>query len=87
MGLGTHWCSLYRGTNGLEYYDSFGLPPPKEIQHFVDVYNTVQHQKIDTKICGLLCCLYIMSRNAGHSMYDTIFHIIKKNDFLFLSTL
>ena len=70
---GTHWVAVY----GDEYYDSYGLPPPKKLSHLK--YNTVQHQKPNSSLCGLYACFYIYSRNRNKSAYDICYKIFKIN--------
>jgi len=31
-GMGTHWVCYMKKSKNVEYYDSFGAPPPAEIQ-------------------------------------------------------
>ena len=39
-GPGTHWCCMYREKDKVEYFDSYGFPPPQEI---VDQYNGMRY--------------------------------------------
>ena len=71
---GTHWTCFYCG----EYYDSFGLPPPEKLSHFVTWENTVQHQTVGSSACGYYVCMYILLRNAGVSAYDICYNFLKK---------
>lgn len=79
-GTGTHWvCLVNYGT--IEYYDSFGLPPPNRVMRFMKklnpdrfgrVYNTTQIQPINSSKCGLYCCKYIIDRFNGRHPLDSI---------------
>ncbi len=64
-GDGTHWVCVFE----TEYYDSFGLVPPKCLEKRIDWYNVRQHQKINSKLCGLYCMYYIQCRNRGLTPY------------------
>lgn len=74
---GTHWVAVY----GNEYYDSFGLAPPSEIEHKINKYNIVQHQKLTSSLCGLFACLYIHYRNYGYTPYDICYFILKHKSY------
>ena len=63
---GTHWVAVYNN----EYYDSFGLPPPKCLEKQIDWYNVRQHQNIKSSLCGLYACFYIQCRNQDITPYD-----------------
>lgn len=68
---GTHWVAVY----GNEYYDSFGLAPPNKLSHCV--YNIVQHQELNSTLCGIYCMFYIWSRNRGLPKYNICYNILK----------
>ena len=72
---GTHWTAVYND----EYYDSFGLSPPNEISRKIKLYNNVQHQMIDSKLCGLYAAFYIYARNQGYLPYEICYNILKEN--------
>ena len=69
---GTHWTAVYHG----EYYDPFGLPPPQRLAHLT--YNRVQHQSMNSHLCGLYCMYYIFQRNRGVSAYDLSYLWLKR---------
>ena len=60
-GRGTHWISYMKVGSIVQYYDSFGVPPPVEILkyfiHNVILFNSEQEQKFDQVICGHLCLI------------------------------
>lgn len=72
---GSHWVAVF----GSEYYDSFGMPPPIELENRILTYNTIQHQTINSVLCALFACLYIHYRNYGYSKYDICYNILKYN--------
>ena len=57
---GTHWVSVYNN----EYYDSFGLPPPKKLEKTISWYNTRQHQNVVTVSPGFLA-----SHEIAHMLF------------------
>ena len=73
-GPGTHWTAIYKNR---EYYDSFGLPPPPELQH-IKVYNRIQHQAPFSTLCGLFALAYIYLRNRNFSPYYINYQYFKE---------
>jgi len=59
-GDGTHWCCWYIGENNL-YFDSFGFPPPKELEHKLKTftYNAKKIQNLNSDSCGWFCLMSI----------------------------
>lgn len=61
-GNGTHWTCLYYLDSVYSYYfDSFGFPPPQEIQNKLKnyVYSNKQIQDINSSACGYYCIGFI----------------------------
>lgn len=62
-GRGTHWVCYMKLGSTVQYYDSFGVPPPLEIQrYFINsriIFNYEQDQKTDEVICGHLCLKFL----------------------------
>ena len=72
IGDGTHWTTFYYG-NRIEYFDSYGLKPPKIInENYNYIYNSSQIQGHDSKACGFYCLFFIYHRTNGHSFYEII---------------
>jgi len=71
-GKGTHWVCYfnYPKAKYVEYFDSFGLPPPEEVEKYLltsrkpIVYNTAELQSRDSELCGYYCIEYILMRNG-----------------------
>lgn len=68
-GSGTHWVA-YRVENSsrlVRYYDSFGLPPPIELQQYfinsVLVFSCEQQQQVQEVTCGHLCLKFLFETN------------------------
>jgi len=72
---GTHWVAVFEN----EYYDSFGLPPPKCLENRILWYNTQQHQNVNSSLCGLYACYFIQMRNRGYSAYDVCYKKLKND--------
>ena len=76
-GPGTHWVCYYNEdkSNYVEFFDSFGLPPGKEITIYLKtsgkdiIYSDNQLQSNDSVLCGYYCVHYIKERNRGKNMY------------------
>jgi len=76
--IGTHWTCVFVD-KGL-YYDSFGMPPPKELNYIkIQSYNIIQHQQITSGLCGLYCIFVIKMINLGLSFYDINYSLLKPN--------
>lgn len=81
MGNGTHWVSIYNDPNQkyVEYFDSYGLPPPEEAIEYMKTtkkpiyYNTNQMQAINNIMCGFYSIYYINERENGKPMYNIIY--------------
>jgi len=60
-GDGTHWFAWFKCVDKKWYFDSFGLPPPTELNDYLgDVFcSTEQVQPRQEVICGHLCLLVL----------------------------
>lgn len=70
---GTHWTCWYINGSHVYYFDSYGLPPPKEFIQYIRhskpaqqiIYNTFQLQRAtDGPICGHLCVQILRNKNS-----------------------
>ena len=84
---GTHWTCWYVMPYGLRkkkcvchYFDSYGLPPPREFVKYIRrenptgelIYNTFQLQNAaDGPICGHLC-IYVLKNKDCQSFLDIL---------------
>ena len=76
---GTHWV-CYRNVDKqiCEYFDSFGLIMPTEIQKYLRasddkiIYSTDEIQERDSVLCGYWCLYYLLERQKGKSILDII---------------
>jgi len=80
-GPGTHWVCYYNSPKYqyVEYFDSFGISPSKEIVNYLEtsdkniMYNSSQIQSNDSVLCGYYCINYIRERNKRISPYDILY--------------
>jgi len=80
-GIGKHWVCYYNDPKSqyIEFLDSFGLLPAKEILTYLKTsgkdihYSSSQLQANDSIKCGYYCVYFIKERNKGRSMYDIIY--------------
>ena len=79
IGPGTHWvCYRNINLNYCEYFDSFGLIMPTEINKYLltsrkkIVYSGDEIQERDSVLCGYWCLYYLLERQKGRSIMGTI---------------
>ena len=79
-GNGTHWTSLFVTDNDSYYFDSFGLPPPKEVISYCPdnsrYYNTFKIQKPEEVICGHYCIYIIYMLSNNYKFYDILKELV-----------
>jgi len=76
---GTHWILYWpqaqhpklRSSHSY-YFDSFGLPPIKELENVVSEYNETQVQPFGSAICGQLCLYVLFKLESGFDPDDII---------------
>jgi hypothetical protein len=64
---GTHWCCFSTFDNNVCYYDSYGGPPPIEVDNYIKQatnknkyeVNKAQIQDLGSEYCGWFCCLFL----------------------------
>ena len=79
IGPGTHWVCYRNIDNHLcEYFDSFGLIMPTQVQSYLRtsgekiVYSSDEIQERDSVLCGYWCLYYLLERQKGRSILDVI---------------
>ena len=79
IGPGTHWvCYRNDDKNVCEYFDSFGLIMPTEIQKYLQtsgekiIYSTDEIQERDSVLCGYWFLYYLLERQKGKSILDIL---------------
>ena len=72
---GTHWVAL-SNTDKLCYFDSYGIPPLNEVEDFAELnkkdlmYNTIQIQPNNSKMCGQLCLYFLYLTNIEEYEFE-----------------
>ena len=72
---GSHWVTMLITPKQVEYFDSYGLKPPKNIEKFIEklklpyVYNKQRHQYSESE-CGMYSIYYIVKRLEGKKFKD-----------------
>ena len=69
-GKGTHWVCYFNSPSEkyVEYFDSYGLAPPIEIEKYIVtsrkpiIYSTAEIQTRDSQLCGYYCIYYVLMR-------------------------
>ena len=78
IGPGTHWVCYRNIGRFCEYFDSFGLKMPSDVNRYMTtsenkpVYSTDEIQERDSVLCGYWCLYYLLERQKGRSILDTI---------------
>ena len=78
IGPGTHWVAYRNFDRFCEYFDSFGLMMPLEAKKYMAtsgkqlVYSGDEIQERDSVLCGYWCLYYLLERQKGRSILDTI---------------
>jgi len=74
-GDGTHWVALFKRGDKKWYFDSFGLPPPTELNYYLDgdvFYPTEQIQPRQEVFCGHLCLFVLKKMQKGKGLQEII---------------
>ena len=78
IGPGTHWVAYRNVDRYCEYFDSFGLSMPLEVEKYM--YNSGKQleysgdeiQERDSVLCGYWTIYYPLERQNGRSILETI---------------
>lgn len=77
---GSHWTCWYKTKDEKYYFNSFGLPPPKELIEYLGspiLYSTFQLQGIRDENCGKWCLVILKNLNEGVDYFDLILSFVK----------
>ena len=68
---GTHWCVIYKNDKTF-YFDSYGFPPPEEIQNIIKpyIFSNKNIQDINSSSCGYYVILFILYFNKNKHRDD-----------------
>ena len=73
---GEHWVAIYVENNIGEYFDSYGLPPPLDLEQVLDqvchnfTFNPHQLQDYLSFVCGEYCIYYLYHRQCGERLHE-----------------
>jgi len=81
---GTHWTGLYNHPHMSIYFDSFGEPPPQEVEDRIGkyIYNHKDLQYINDTSCAYFCIAFIIFLYDKKNKYDwfhTFLNIFSKD--------
>ena len=65
---GSHWTCWFKIKNHKYYFNSFGLPPPKELIDYLGspiLYSTFQLQGMNDRNCGKWCLVILKKLSEG----------------------
>jgi len=73
-GDGTHWVAWFKRGNNKFDFDSFGLPPPTELNDYLGdvLYPTEQIQPRQEVFCGHLCPFVLKEMQKGKGLQEII---------------
>ena len=77
---GSHWTCWFKIKNDKYYFNSFGLPPPKELVDYLGspiLYSTFQLQGMNDQNCGKWCLFILKNLNEGRDYIDLILSLVK----------
>ena len=77
----SHWVCWYKKNNNKYYFNSFGLPPPREVIEYLGSpnikYSTFQLQGLKDQNCGKWCLLILKRLSQGSDYEDLILSLVK----------
>ena len=80
---GTHWTAFYKDGNTINYFDSFGFPPPEDTLKQLKnnctngFYNDIEYQSLNTNTCGLFCIYFLLCMVNKYSFYDFLYNVLQ----------
>jgi hypothetical protein len=83
---GTHWTCLFIKDKVCYYFDSYGLPPPLEVEKYLHKFNERYYnsfdeiQKGNQVICGHLCIYMLHKLDNGVSFEEILNELFKYNN-------
>ena len=77
---GTHWTAMYLTRDRpAEFFDSFGRPPDKPVQEYLNkqspdgwLYNTTPVQGLFSTLCGAYCVQYLEARHETKEQFSSL---------------
>ena len=74
---GLHWVGIFGNKDGIEFFDSYGLPPDAYplVKLFIKSqkpkllrYNSVQIQNVHSQACGWYALFFVFNKSRGRSL-------------------
>jgi len=79
---GSHWVCLYKNKY---YFDPYGVLPISKVDQTDGlIYNTLQIQPDDTKMCGQLCLYVLSNLEKGEEFEDLVLSMYEEMQDLLL---
>ena len=84
---GSHWVATYVKDNVINYFDSFGMPPFREIldhakrKNLTLLHQNQQIQNLYTTTCGYFCLYFLNEMHKGGGYQGDYFHLLQVFDF------
>ena len=84
---GSHWVSLYRKSNNIFIFDSFGIGDiPNKIYEIYKNYNIITNihriKGINSNLCGLFCVLFCLYKVDSKNKFVSFLNLFNPNNFL-----
>ena len=76
---GSHWTCWFKINSDKYYFNSFGLPPPKELIDYLGspiLYSTFQLQGMNDQNCGKWCLVILKNLTEGLDYIDLILSFV-----------
>ena len=77
---GSHWVCWFKRNNNKYYFNSFGIPPPKELIDYFGspiLHSTFQLQGMNDQNCGKWCLIVLKRLSQGYDYEDLILSLVK----------
>ena len=77
---GSHWVCWFKRNNKKYYFNSFGLPPPKELIDYLGspiLHSTFQLQGLKDQNCGKWCLIVLKNLDEGADYTELILSLVK----------
>ena len=77
---GSHWTCWFKINRDKYYFDSFGLPPPKELVDYLGspiLYSTFQLQGMNDQNCGIWRLLTLKNLSKSSDYIDLVLSLVK----------
>jgi hypothetical protein len=81
---GTHWTCLFIKNEEMYYFDSYGYPPPLEVEDYYNdkerYYSSFKIQDYGEVICGHYCIYVLYNLSKGYTFKEILDELYKYKD-------